>query len=183
MDNKLRYITALRAARTEHNKWLNTIKIIVSGFQEDQESVALNQSESPFGVWLNSEAILFSTLNSKASLVEIETLHNECYELYHQIYKTLLNTKSGFFSSILKTNRPSSSDLIVAQNYYEDLVKVSNALSNKMRVFENQVQANPAEKFLDIYVEQEPSFKRQETKHTEKKEEPRYYRGSLISDE
>jgi len=180
MDNKLRYITALRAARTEHSKWLYTIKIIVSGFQADQESVALNQSASPFGVWLNNEAILFSAINSKASLIEIETLYNECYEILHEIYKTLLNTKSGFFGSLLKTNRPSSSDLIIAQNYYEDLVKKSDELSNKMRIFENQVQANSAEKFNDIYPKEELFHQEQETKTTK---EPRYYRGSLISNE
>lgn len=183
MDNKLKYITALRAARSEHNKWLHTVKIIVSGFQEDQKSIALNQSESPFGIWLNNEAILFSTLNSKASLMEIETLHNECYALYHQIYKTLLTKKSGFFSSMLNMNRPSSSDLIVAQNYYEDLVKISNALSNKMRTFENQVQANSPEKFEGIYLDEEALSKHQDTQKAQKKEEPRYYRGSLISDE
>ncbi len=178
MTNKDKYIANIRKARTEHNKWLHRIKLVVSGFEKNRHSVSLNQSESPFGVWLENEAILFSSLNTKTTLLEIESLFNECYSIYHKIYNIIFNVKTGFLSSLLGTNKLSSSDILVSENYYEELVKTSDMLINKMRVYENQVRVNSTEKFDDIYQEEQLPL----TTETKTKEE-RYYRGSLISDE
>ena len=179
MDNKDRYIASLRKARMEHNKWLNKVKLIVSGFETKQEVLVLNPSDAPFGIWLETEAILFSTINSKSTLEGIELLYNECYTTYHKIYNLILNTKGGFIRSLLGADKPSSSDYIVAENYYEELVIKSDALNNKIRVYESQVQANSAEKFDGIYDE----IQQAEKKETTSSQGQRYYRGSLISDD
>jgi len=179
MTDKDRYIAGLRKARIEHNKWLNKVKLIVSGFETKQESVVLNPSDTEFGIWLETQAILFSTINSKSTLEEIELLHHECYTIYHKIYNLIFNTQSGLLSSLFGTNKPSSSDFIVAENYYEELVLKSDELINKMRVYENQVQANSAEKFDGIY--EEIQIETKETSAPPKGQ--RYYRGSLISDD
>lgn len=180
MNNKDRYIASVRKARIEHNKWLNKVKLVVSGFETKNESIVLNPSNAPFGIWLESEAILFSTINSKTTLEAIELLYHECYTIYHKIYNLVLNTKGGLLRSILGVNKPSSSDFIVAENYYEELVTKSDALNSKMRVYENQVQANSAEKFDGIYDELVKVEKKETTASSQGQ---RYYRGSLISDD
>jgi hypothetical protein len=179
MTDKDKYIAGLRKARIEHTKWLNKVKLIVSGFETKSESVVLNPSDTQFGIWLETQAILFSTINSKSTLEEIELLHHECYTIYHKIYNLIFNTQSGLLSSLFGTNKPSSSDFIVAESYYEELVSKSDELINKMRIYENQVQANSTEKFDGIY--EEIQIETKETSTPLKGQ--RYYRGSLISED
>jgi hypothetical protein len=178
ISNKDRYIAGIRKARGEHNKWLHKIKLMISGMEVNKNAVELNQSESPFGHWLYSEAILLSTLNSKSTLLEIEALFNACYWEYHKIYNVLFNGKEGLFGSLFGNKKPSSSDLMISQNYYEELVRKSDELLNKIRIYENQVQANHEEKFDGLYPKEEITHK-----ETPKPKEERYYRGSLISDD
>jgi hypothetical protein len=178
ISNKEKYIAGIRKARGEQNKWLHKIKLMISGLDMDKKAVELNQSESPFGHWLYSEAILLSTINSKATLAEIEALFNSCYWEYHKIYNDLFNSKEGFFGSLFGNKKPSSSDLIISQNYYEELVRKSDELLNKIRIYENQVQANSEEKFDGLYPKEEITHK-----EVPKPREERYYRGSLMSEE
>ncbi len=177
-SDKDRYIASIRKARAEHNKWLHKIKLMISGLDMNKSAVELNQSESPFGHWLYTEAILLSTLNSKATLLEIEILFNICYSQYHKIYNVLFNSNGGILNSLFGNKKASSSDLIIAQNFYEELVEKSDELLNKIRIYENQVQANGEEKFENLYPNEQIS-----PKEVHKNKEERYYRGSLISDE
>lgn len=180
MSDKDRYVASVRKARAEHGKWLNAVKVMVSGFEKNKDLVALNQSESPFGVWLNEEAILLSTINSKAALIDVEEMFNECYSLYHKIYHRLFNTKnSSLLSSVFGINKVSVDDLKLSEHYYEELVKKSDQLTNKLRVYENQVQANGEEKFEGLYAK-ETIFIKEESVEIKTQ---RYYRGSLISDD
>jgi len=152
MTTKERFIVHMRQARSQHLKWLNTIRLMVMGIAVDREEVALNPSESPFGLWLYDEAMVFVTSSSKNVLGEIADLHNRCHEHYIKIYHTLYGNNGGFLRNMFGGSRPGSSELILAQRYYEELVADSDALVNRLRLFESQMLAAPDAKFDELVV-------------------------------
>lgn len=158
MSSKETFIVHLRKARTHHLKWLNQIKLLVSGIGMDKEAISINQSESLFGVWLYDEAVIFSSTVSKNVLQEIETLHTECFEHYLKIYHMLFNQKSGgLFGSLMGPKKPGASELMLARQFYEELVKASDALIGRLRVFESQLLATSEAKFEELVLnEDEP---------------------------
>lgn len=153
MTTKETFIIRLRKARTQHLKWVNQIKLLVSGIAVDKSSIPVNPSESPFGIWLYDEAMAFATSNSKNVLKEIDLLHAECFEHYFKIYHTLVSKNSGgFLGGLLGSKKPSASELMLAQKFYAELVESSDALINRMRVFESQMLATCEAKFDELVL-------------------------------
>lgn len=181
MSNKNHYLEQTRQARIEHKKWINQVRLIISGLEKNREAIALNPSESPFGEWFYSKAMTYSISNSKLVLNDIETLFDECYQEYHKIYAVLFKEENiGILNSLFGSKKPSVSDFKIAEQYYEILVEKSDKLLNKLRIYENQLTATNTEKF-DRALENE-DFTAIEVKQAPKHKEQRYYRGSLIED-
>jgi len=181
MSKKDQYLEHVRQARLQHKKWVNQIRLIVSGLSKDDEMIALNPSESAFGDWLYSKAMTYSISNSNLVLSDIEFLFDECYKEYHNIYAVLFKESSGgIISSLFGGQKASTSDYKIASQYYETLLETSDKLLNKLRVFENQLSATNNEKF-DKALENEEFVKKEDIPAPKQKEQ-RYYRGSLIED-
>ncbi|DAB30981.1 MAG TPA: hypothetical protein CFH84_01055 [Sulfurimonas sp. UBA12504] len=178
MSLKDDYLSQVRQARTDHKKWVNQIRVIVSGLQNDKNIIALNPSEDSFGMWLYSKAMAYSISNSKLVLNDMESLFDACYNQYHKIYAVLFKEESGsIFSSLFGSKKASISDYKLANQYYEILLEKSDQLLNKLRIFENQLTATNFEKFESVLSSEQNSVKEE---ITPKKKEQRYYRGSLI---
>lgn len=185
MSSKENFISQLNTARYEHKKWLNNIKVLVSGMQMDKESIPLNEMDSPFGMWLYRDAMLLSTHSSKAVLEEISTLYSQCYEAYHKIYALVFRGKSEGFFGLFANNKLTHSDLLLAQRYYEELVVVSDNLLKRLRLFESQVHAAGSEKFDHLYPHEEVATAQQKVPEEAvavPQKGQRYYRGSLIEE-
>jgi hypothetical protein len=150
MTTKERFIVHLRQARVQHQRWLNEIKLMVMGISADRERVALNPSESPFGMWLYDEAMVFAVSSSKNVLEEIASFHGECHDHYFKIYHTLYGKSGGFLQGMLGARKPGASELMLAQKFYEELVPVSDNLLNRLRVFESQMLATVETKFDEL---------------------------------
>lgn len=181
MSKKEHYIRALKDAKVEHKKWLNQVRLIVSGLQTDKNAVALSPSESAFGEWLYTKALSYSISNSRLVLSEMEFLFEKCYEEYHKIYGLLLQERPGLLANFFGGKKASHSDLIIASQYYEILLEHSDKLLSKLQLFENQLIATNEEKFEKL-LEMQTQLDAQEPKVTQKPKEQRYYRGSLIED-
>ena len=181
MSKKDEYLEQARQARIEHKKWVNQVRLIVSGLERNRETLVLNPSESHFGVWLYSKATVYTISNSRLVLNEIEHLFDECYEEYHKIYALLFKeNNNGFLKSFFGLQKASESDYKIAEQHYEIILEKSDKLFNKLRVFENQLSATSFEKF-DRALQDEDTIV-EEIIQTSKQKEQRYYRGSLIED-
>lgn len=153
MSTKEQFIGRLRKARTHHLKWLNQIRLLVSGITADKESIAVNQSESAFGVWFYDEAMAFGNSTSKNVLGEMDKLYGSCFDHYFKIYHTLFsNSSGGFMNAILGPKKPAAGELMMAQKFYEELVVSSDALMGKLRLFESQLLATGEDKFAELMV-------------------------------
>jgi len=185
MSSKENFISKLHKAGYEHKKWLNSIKVLVSGMSVEKESIPLNEMDTPFGHWLYSDAMVFSTQSSKSVLEDISKLYTECYESYLKIYGIMFAGKNnGFLSGLFSNNKASSSELLLAQKYYEELVVISDNLIKRMRTFENQMYATSSEKFDHLCPETSsaPEQSRNEEADATPEKVQRYYRGTLIEE-
>lgn len=181
MSKKDDYLELLRQARVEHKKWINQIRLVVSGLEKNHNTIPINPSETLFGNWLYSKALAYNIANSKLVLTDMEMLFDKCYEEYHKIYAVLFKqSDSGILSSIFGSSKASTSDYKIAGQYYEELVATSDKMLNRLNVFENQLVATNAEKF-NRAIGDEVTENNKELK-APKKKEARYYRGSLIED-
>lgn len=153
MRTKEKYIRHLQQARTEHVRWVNQVKSLISGVDIDSKIIPINPTESPFGKWYYEKAILFSLSNSRSILEEIEKHFLILHELYMKIYPIYFSKKnSGLLGSMFRINRSiSAHETDLAQHYYGEIVALSDQLKNKLRIFENQLHATAAEKFDDVY--------------------------------
>ncbi|MBN2815245.1 MAG: hypothetical protein JXQ67_01075 [Campylobacterales bacterium] len=184
MSLKDEYLAQAREARVEHKKWVNQIRLIVSGLENDKDKIVLNASDSPFGTWLYSKAMAYNISNSALVLSEIEHLFDECYNEYHKIYALLFKAQGGgIIGSIFGSTKASSSDYKIASQCYESLLEKSDKLLGKLRIFENQLNATNSEKFENaLSNEGGESLQIEVKQESNKPKEQRYYRGSLIED-
>jgi len=182
MSSKEKYIQHIRTARTDQHKWINQIKLMVSGVTLDKDAVPVNQSDSDFSRWLFKEAMIFSTSNAKNIIDEMIELHTKCYDIYLKIYGTLFAGKTGGFMSVFGAKKASASDLKLAQNYYEELLPASDQLLSKLRSFESLMLATQEAKFDELLVEQvmaDEASEHEASEHPAAKQKL-YFRGQLI---
>lgn len=183
MSKKETYITKLRQSRTEHLRWMNQIKLLVSGIEIDVKAISINESESSFGEWLYSCGMIFSTQSIKNSVYDIERYFKKCFEDYLNIYSTVVKTNSsGFLSGMFSSSKPSNSDLIIAQQHYEDLVHTSDKMLSSLRRFESQLLAMGEQKFDELILHENTPTPSQKTV-TQSDEKKMYrYRGQIIEE-
>jgi len=149
MTNKEKAIHHLHQARVSHIRWVNTIKLLVSGIDVPDGVIALNPMESEFGKWYYQEASLFSDSISKIVLEEIESLFLTLHDKYMKIYPIYYKTKKkGLIGTILgHKSGINEYETEFSQRYYEDIVSLSDKLKQKMRVLETQMMSYAEEKF------------------------------------
>lgn len=149
MTNKEKSIYNLHQARTAHIRWVNAIKLLVSGIDVSSDNIALVPTDSPFGKWFYAEAMLFSQGTSRLVLEEMETLLLILHDKYTKIYpiyygnkkKTLLGGLMGVKS------KASEYEIELSQRYYEEIILLSDKLKHKLRVLESQLLSMGEEKF------------------------------------
>lgn len=156
MSSKNKFINGMRQARTQQLKWLSHVKLIVSGVIDEKKAVPVNQAECGFSEWLYGDAMALTTANTTRVIDEMADLHTQCYDIYLKIYSTLFASQKGGLMGVFGGKRAGASDLKLAQNYYEELVGVSDKLIARLRVFESQLLAMPEQKFDELIFEPEP---------------------------
>lgn len=184
MSSKNKFINSIREARTQQLKWLSQVKLTVSGVFDEKKAVPVNQSECGFSEWLYNDAMVFSTSRVTSVLDEMAELHTQCYDVYLKIYSTLFASNKSGIMAVFGTKRAGASDLKLAQNYYEELVDISDKLINRLRTFESQMLAMPEAKFDELMIEAESDTVAAEApatvKSTDSVKNKIYFRGRLI---
>ncbi|MGD9969613.1 MAG: hypothetical protein AB7S65_04100 [Sulfuricurvum sp.] len=152
MGAKENYIKHLQNARTEHVRWVNNIKLLISGVDITEKTIPLNPAESPFGKWFYSKALLLSVSNSRNVLEDSEEIFLRLHDVYMKIYPIYFGKKNkGILGGLFSKNTSTSThETELAQRYYEEIIALSDQLKNKLRIFETQLHATPSEKFEEL---------------------------------
>ena len=183
MSSKEKYISTTRTARTYQVKWVNQIKLMVSGVTIDKDTLSLDPTESDFGKWLYDEAMIFSTTSAKNVIEEMLDLHASCYDIYLKIYGTLFSGQKSGIMAMFGTKKASANDLKLAQNYYEELLKVSDHLLSRLRTFESIMLSLPETKYDELIMAPEIVEKVSPAESAETKQKHKlYFRGQLIEE-
>jgi hypothetical protein len=181
MSSKEKFIQNIRTARTQQLKWLNQVKLMVSGVMHQKDAIPVNQTDSEFSRWLYNEAMIFSTSNAKGVVDEMVDLHTQCYDIYLNIYGILFGAEKGGFMGMFGSKKASRNDLMLAQNNYNQLVQLSDQLLGRIRAFESMMLATAETKFDEMIFEQidAPAATETEDTHSDSKQKI-YFRGQLI---
>lgn len=138
MKSKDKNMALLYKARADHSKWLNSIKLLVSGFSIDKSNKLPILQDSMVGKWLYSHAMQFSRFNSGQTLSEIETILETLYDDYAKIHAIYFQEKKSFFGS---KKSVSHNEKELCRRYYEDMVLLSDQFKSKLNAFERQILA------------------------------------------
>lgn len=152
MTNKEKFIHNMHQARNAHIRWVNAIKLLVSGIDVNEKQITLDATHSEFGLWYYNEAMLFSLGTSRLVLEEIENFLTDLHDKYTKIYPVYYGSrKRNLLTEFLggKT-RASSHEIEFSQRYYEEIVHLSDKLKQKLRIFEAQLMSLSEEKFDEL---------------------------------
>lgn len=149
MTSKEKFIHRLHQARTAHIRWVNGIKLLVSGIEVDEKQVPIDAITSDFGTWFYNEAMIFSFGTSQLVLEDMEKSFIACHDKYAKIYPIFFNKKRNTLLGDLfgKKSGVNSHEMDLSQRYYEEIVALSDQLKHKMRIFEAQLMSLDEEKY------------------------------------
>ena len=152
MTAKELFIHHLHDARTEHIRWINSIKLLVSGIDIPENQIALDAISSDFGIWFYKEAMLFSLGTSRMVLEDIEQLFLMLHDKYMKIYPIYYGAKKKpLLANFLGAkNKASEYEIELSHRYYEELVVLSDKLKHKLRILESQLLSLADENFESV---------------------------------
>lgn len=161
MTSKENFIHNMHQARTAHIRWVNAIKLLVSGIDVDEKQITLDATHSAFGLWYYNEAMLFTISSSRLVLEEIENLLTQLHDKYTKIYPIYYgNRKRNLLSGFLGgRTRASAHEIEFSQRYYDEILLLSDKLKHKLRILEAQLMSLSEEKFdeLSCFTQKEES--------------------------
>lgn len=145
MNAKEKSLNRLYKARVAHLKWVNTIKLLVSGLKVDKSHLTLPLvQDSEVGTWYYNDAIQFSQFRSQSVLAEMETLLEAMFNMYAKIYEIYFAEKQSTLKSFLGIKNARTlnrHEIELAGRYYEDIVKLSDEFKSKLYTLERQMLA------------------------------------------
>ncbi|MDD5158729.1 MAG: hypothetical protein PHI47_09160 [Sulfuricurvum sp.] len=149
MSNKEKSIHNLHQARTAHIRWVNTIKLLVSGIDVPSDSIQLSSTDSLFGKWFYDEAMLFSLGTSRMVIEEIEELLLTLHDKYMKIYPIYFGQKKkNILGGLLGSkSKASEHEIELSVRYYEEIITLSDKLKHKLRILESQLLSLGEDKF------------------------------------
>ncbi len=152
MTNKEKFIHNMHQARTAHIRWVNAIKLLISGIDVDEKQITLDVTHSSFGIWYYNEAMLFTISSSRMVVEEIEILLTKLHDKYTKIYPIYYgNHKRSILSGFLVgRTRASVSEIELSQRYYKEIIQLSDKLKQKLRIFESQLMSLSEDKFDEL---------------------------------
>jgi hypothetical protein len=152
MTSKEQTLHHLYQARTAHIRWVNTIKLLVSGIDVPVTTIPLSPADSDFGRWYYTDAVRFSLGVSQMVLDEIETLLLAMHDKYTRIYPIYYGSKKkSLFGGLLGgRTKASEPEIEFSVRHYEEIVVLSDKLKHKLRIFESQLMSMGEEKFEHV---------------------------------
>jgi hypothetical protein len=145
-------ISHLRAAKSAHIKWLQKAKMLINGLDIEEDAIPVNSTECKFGKWFYTNGQVLNGLsnNPVECMNSIEKLHFDLHDVYLKIFTVYFSDerKTGFFAKLFKLKRKKISDVEhrVAEEYYNEMEKISKILIEEINKLERRLIAVSDEK-------------------------------------
>jgi len=149
---KQEVLTHLRSAKSAHIKWLQKAKLLINGIDIEEGSIPVDSTECNFGKWFYSDGQMLNALSNNPieCMQSIESLHFNLHDIYLKIFNVYFSAekKSGFFAKLFGFNRKkiSNAEHDMAENYYNEMEKISKVLVEEINKLERRLLAVSDEK-------------------------------------
>ncbi|WP_321777901.1 CZB domain-containing protein [Sulfurimonas sp.] len=144
----------LRNAKAAHIQWLQRAKLLIKGFETEENFIPVDARACKFGCWFYGEAQNLSALknNPVESMRKVENLHNALHSMYLNIYKIYFSQDSqGFFSKLFGQKKKITDESTkLAKEYFSKLEFISKNLLNEINRMERRILAISSEDILKI---------------------------------
>ena len=146
----------LRAAKTAHIKWVQKAKLLINGLDIDENAIPVDSTECAFGKWFYSDGQILNALsnNPLECMQHIESLHFNLHDIYLKIFRIYFSRekKTGFFAKLFGVKRidPSKTEKELAQEYYQDMERISHELLDEINRLERRMVAVSDEKIESL---------------------------------
>lgn len=148
---KERYVRNMQQARTSIVRQLHSLKLLVSGLDIDKSHFTPKLTETAFGQWFYSEALLFSSVTSGHCLNNIEKILLEFHTHFTEIYTFYYGKRACVLLELLQIKRkPSAAQKAAAQQLYEKIILLSDRLRKEMDLLAEVLEQVPNETFCQL---------------------------------
>ncbi len=148
---KERYVRNMQQARTSIVRQLHTLKLLVSGLDIDKSHFTPKLTETAFGKWFYSEALLFSSETSRNCLKDIEKSLLEFHTHFTEIYTLYYGRRTCLLLMLLRIKRrPSAAEKAAAQQLYEKIIPLSDRLKQQVNRLAVILEKMPTEAFCEL---------------------------------
>ena len=152
--DKNEVLEQLRAAKAAHINWVQKAKLLIEGFDIDENSIPVNSTECKFGKWFYSDAQKLNALrnNTLECMSSIEDLHFKLHDIYMKIFKLYYSMeKQGFFARLFGKKKTITEDKVrLGREYFAQLQEVSKELLNEINRLERRIITIPEEEIKEI---------------------------------
>jgi len=142
----------LRDAKKAHIKWVQRAKALIEDLPVEKEQIPVDCTECMFGQWFYSDAQELNVLPNMSCLKEIEKLHFDLHDVYMKIFKIYFGEGNrSFFSKLFGTKKSvSTTEQEIAQEYFQNLRKISESLVLVIERLERRIHALNANNFVRV---------------------------------
>jgi len=152
--DKNQVLDQIRTAKAAHISWVQKAKLLIEGFEIDQNSIPINSTECRFGKWYYSDAQKLNSLrnNSLECMENVEKFHFELHDVYLNIFKLYYTTsEKGFFAKLFGKKKKIDDDTIkMGREYFSKLERISKNLLAEINRLERRIIAIPSEEIEEL---------------------------------
>jgi hypothetical protein len=150
---KQKVLDNIRAARLGHVKWLDRVRVLVSGGEISENEIPLEATSCDFGHWFYSDGQVLLAIFSAASVKKLEAKHKELHQSYMKIFKIYFDTSSQSFLAKLFNKRKeiTERDKVDAHEELAYLEGISEELIAYLNIFEKNLNNIEEKDFEKLY--------------------------------
>ncbi len=144
----------LRKAKAAHINWVQKAKLLISGFKIDEDAIPVNATQCHFGQWFYSDAQRLNGLrtNPLHCMERVEKLHTQLHDIYLNIYKIYYDIEpQGLLSRLFGKKKSTTKEATArAQEYFNEMERVSKELINELNMMERRIIVLPEEELAGL---------------------------------
>ena len=143
--DKNEILTHLRESKSSHINWVNRAKMLINGFNLDEDAIPINSTECKFGQWFYTDAQKLNALqnNPLECMSSIEEYHTSLHDSYMHIFKIYYQSDDrGLFSKFFGGKKKiSDAEKELVEKSFSDMLEVSNKLLTELNRMERRIIA------------------------------------------
>ncbi len=153
MGKKAELVAQIEEAMDAHNYLLWMSRFIAYGIKSDfdPKQIEINATECKFGKWLYTNEKWIIYFFGHELFYELEKLHKAWHDENNKIMELYNKHNRGLLSKFIHHHRIADEDLDKAKAYYDEVKRISKALTDKMETLKIRTESMSETRLLDEF--------------------------------